>query len=221
MGNSYNSGKICSKGTAKISEYLDKQLDLKHKGLAYIDSELERHMEECVACRHEFQEQQQMFAALSGLQQLEPPEDFTALLVAKLSRPAGQQLPNQAMLNERMPNMAMPSRVIPNWVLLLITSVLTTSTGLLLASLYWLTMFTNLSFIKTITDSVIIKALNLTKHFLESLLSIENILVSLVKAFWAFVTAYPLPFITITAVTFFILMILVKLIGSYQRENYA
>ena len=81
-------GKTCNRGTIKINEYLDRQTDLKKKGLAYVDSELDRHLEECAVCRNEFNRQQQLFAALAGLNQLEPPEDFTAQLLARLPQPA-------------------------------------------------------------------------------------------------------------------------------------
>lgn len=194
-------GKQCNKGAIKISEYLDRQIDLKKKGLAYVDSELERHLEECAVCRNEFGEQQQLFSALSTLPQQEPPEDFTAQLLARLPQPARQ--------------------VLPNWLLLVSTLVLAVSATVIVTTLYWFTKFINLSFVKTLAGWVIINAVDFIKYLLESLVHAGSIVISLVKAFWALVTAYPLPFVTITLVTFLLLMVLMKLISSYQRENYA
>lgn len=209
-------GKHCSgrksSNSVSINEYLDKQLDLKPKGLAYIDSELERHLEECPVCRLELQEQQQLFAALSGLEQLEPPEDFTARLLAKLPQPI-QQVSNQQLIK--------PKWGVPTWVLLLTSLVLTAATACSVTSLYWLNMFINFRFISTVTDTLIIKVLDLSKNILGGLWGMENIVLSLIRAIWAFVTAFPLPFIAVAGITMLSIVLLVKLINSYQQENYA
>ena len=102
------------------------------------------------------------------------------------------------------------------------TFILAVSTAVFFTTLYSLIKFTDyLSVIKTIAGSIVIKAVDLLKYLFEILMRAGSIVLSLVKALWALVTAYPLPFATVTIVTFLLLMILVKLINSYQRENYA
>lgn len=214
-------GKHCSgsksSNSVSINDYLDKQLDLKPKGLVYIDSELERHLEECPVCRLELQEQQQLFDALSGLEQLEPPEDFTARLLAKLPQPI-QQVSNQQVSNQQLIKLKWG---VPTWVLLLTSLVLTAATACSVTSLYWLNMFINFRFISTVTDTLIIKVLDLSKNLLGGLWGMENIVLALIRAIWAFVTAFPLPFAAVAGIIMLSILLLVKLINSYQQENYA
>lgn len=186
----------------KINEYLDKQQDLKKKGLAYIDAEFERHLQECSFCRREFEEYQQLFYSFSGIEELEPPEDFTRNLLA--------------MLPES------PRTTLPNWSLLISNLILTGAVAILFTLSYWLISYTN---ILTITYPIIKLVTNklwsLVLYIIGSVGDIFSIIFGLVKALWAIVVAYPVPIITLTLLASLMFMVLVWLINSFQKENYA
>lgn len=194
-------GKCCN-NINRINEYLDKQIDLKKKGLSYFDAELERHADECDVCRQELREQQKVFSTLAEIKEFEPPEDFTNLLMTKLPK--------------------MTRHSLSNWTLLLGVIAMTSSTSILSLIIYRFVIETGkLSFIKTIFSSLIIKGLDLVQDLLASVYDIFGLFFNILKAFLTLLEKYPLPFTMMFLFTVVISIILFSLVNSFQRENYA
>ena len=195
-------GKTCTKNTLKINEYLDKEIELKKRGLAYFDGELERHLEECDSCRREMTEQRQLFAELSSLEQFHPPADFTANLMAMLPRQAANPF--------------------PLWGILAGIVGLALSVVMLLAVSFWLLgSFDITGLLKTLIDSISAQGWEIGRLIFDGAVNLVSIMAGVLKAIWALAEAYPLHFLTMALVAVFLFLVLARLINSFQRENYA
>jgi hypothetical protein len=84
-----------------------------------------------------------------------------------------------------------------------------------------LTYVPSVGFIRSIMDTAAVKLAILVQPVLEALLVGATFDVNIVKAILTVVSAYPLPFLSLAALSMLVSVVLVKQVSLFQRKNYA
>jgi predicted anti-sigma-YlaC factor YlaD len=196
----------CMKDPLKIQEYLDKNLDTKKKGLLYLDLVMEKHLAECEICKEKWQEEQQLFEGLAGLKSYEPPGDFIAQLMQRVA------------LTENYP----ARQPLPLWIILVSVFLAFMATLSLAVSGLWLWGNEKVfSYLQALTSPFLDQAWLVISVIVDFGSRIFSVISGLTQIIRVIVETFPITGFLIILLPIVTFALLVKLINSFQSENYA